>query len=515
MTGAESLMQTMAAAGIEVCFANPGTSEMHFLSALGLVPQVRPVLGLFEGVVTGMADGYARISGKPALTLMHLGPGIGNGIANLHNARRARSPIVNIVGDHATYHKRWDSPLKSDIEGIARPVSDWLRMAASPDTVSADGAAAYAAACALPGRIATLILPADIAWSTTAGYSQPLPAPAVVAPDAAAIDRVAQILRQRGSRSALLVRAAGGEARGLQALQRICAHTGARPLLDMLAAKSLRGAGVYPVTRIPYRAEAAVAVLDGICDLVRVGTQPPVAPFAYPHFPSWLTPESATLAVLSHEHEDEVQALEALADALGAPNVAPPQDLSARPARPTGVLDAASIGRSLARHLPEGSILSEEAISNGPALAVETARAAPHLHLTNTGGALGQGIPVATGAAIAAPDRKVVNVQADGSAMFTLQALWTQARERLDVVTIVLANRSYAVLRAEVERVGARVESAAAAALLDLGNPVIDWIALARGMGVEAVRADTAESFDDCLAAALRQRGPMLIEAVL
>ena len=515
VTGAESLMRTMAAAGIEVCFANPGTSEMHFLSALGSLPQIRPVLGLFEGVVTGMADGYARITGKPALTLMHLGPGIGNGIANLHNARRAKSPVVNVVGDHATYHKRWDSPLKSDVEAIARPVSDWLRMAASAHTVSADGAAAVAAARALPGRIATLILPADVAWSTTAGHSLPLPAPAAAPPDDAAIRRVAQILRQRGSSSALLVRAAGGEARGLRAMQRICQHTGARPLIDMVAAKAARGAGLYPVTRIPYRAEAAVNVLHGVTDLVLAGTQPPVAPFAYPHFPSWLTPEHAALAWLCQEHHDEVQALEALADELGAPRVVTGQPLPARPERPSGVLDATAIGRSLGRHLPEGAILSEEAISNGPALAMETAQAAPHLHLTNTGGALGQGIPVATGAAIAAPDRKVVNVQADGSAMFTLQALWTQARERLDVVTIVLANRSYAVLRAEVERVGARVESAAAAALLDLGNPVIDWVALARGMGVEATRVDTAEAFDDCLAAAMRQRGPMLIEAVL
>jgi acetolactate synthase I/II/III large subunit len=515
MTGAESLMSTLAAAGIQVCFANPGTSEMHFLSALGKLPQIRPVLGLFEGVVTGMADGYARIAGRPALTLMHLGPGIGNGIANLHNARRAKSPIVNIVGDHATYHKRWDSPLKSDIEAIARPISDWLRMAASPHTVSADGAAAYAAACAQPGRVATLILPADIAWSPTAGYSPPLPVPAVAAPDLAAVERVAQTLRQRGRTSALLVRAAGGDARGLAALQRICQHTGARPMVDMVAARLARGRGLYPVTRIPYRAEAAVSALDGLSDLVLVGTQPPVAPFAYPNYPSWLTPESATLAVLSHEHQDEVQALEALADALGAPAPTAVRDQPARPARPSGVLDAVAIGRSLARHLPEGSILAEEAISNGPALAQETAVAAPHLHLTNTGGALGQGIPVATGAALAAPERKVVNVQADGSAMFTLQALWTQAREKLDVVTIILANRSYAVLRAEVERVGARVETAAAAALLDLGNPVIDWVALARGMGVEAVRADTAESFDDCLAACLRRRGPMLIEAVL
>jgi acetolactate synthase-1/2/3 large subunit len=473
------------------------------------------VLGLFEGVVTGMADGYARIKGKPAVTLLHLGTGIGNGIANLHNARRAKSPVVNIVGDHATYHKRWDSPLKSDVEAIARPVSDWLRMAASAHTASADGAAAIAAARALPGRIATLILPADVAWGTTAGYSLPLPAAVASPPDDSAIRRVAQILRQRGSSSALLVRAAGGEARGLTALQRICQQTGARPMLDMVAAKAARGAGLYPVTRIPYRAEAAVSVLSGVSDLVLAGTHPPVAPFAYPHYPSWLTPENATLAWLSHEHQDEVQALEALADELRAPPVTTPKAQPTRPDRPTGVLDASAIGRSLARHMPEGTILSEEAISNGPAIALETAHAAPHLHLTNTGGALGQGIPVATGAAIAAPDRKVVNVQADGSAMFTLQGLWTQARERLDVVTIVLANRSYAVLLAEVERVGARVESAAAAALLDLGNPVIDWVALARGMGVEAVRAATAEQFDDCLAAAMRQRGPILIEAVL
>jgi acetolactate synthase I/II/III large subunit len=527
ITGASSLLRTMAAAGIEVCFANPGTSEMHFVSALGALPQIRPILGLFEGAVSGMADGYARVTGKPALTLYHLGTGFTNAAANLHNARRAKSPIVNVVGDHATTHKRWDSPLKSDIEALARPMSDWLRMAQATQTLSADAAAAVAAARAAPGQIATLILPADIAWGTTDGFAAPLPVPAVAPPDQAAIERVAAILRDRGPHCVLIVRAAAGEPRGLAALQRLCAATGARPLHDMMAPRVLRGAAEFALPRVAYRAEDAAALLAGASDIVLVGAMPPVAPFAYPQFPSWLAPDGARLTVLAHEHEDEVLALESLADAVGAPrleaNGAAAADLAAAAAardavlatQPRGRLDAAAIGRSLARHLPDGAILSEEAISNGPPIAAGTALAAPHWHMTNTGGALGQGIPVATGAAVAAPGRKVVNVQADGSALFTLQALWTQAREKLDVVTIILANRSYAVLRFEIARVGAQVEESLAGSLLDIDRPDIDWVALARGLGVDAVRATTAESFDDVLAAAMRDRGPRLIEAVL
>lgn len=522
ITGAASLLRTLANAGIEVCFANPGTSEMHFVAALGGLPQIRPVLGLFEGGVSGMADGYARVTGKPALTLYHLGTGFTNAAANLHNARRAKSPIVNVVGDHSTTHKRWDSPLKSDIEALARPMSDWLRMAQSTHTLSADGAAAVAAARSHPGRIATLILPADIAWGKTGGYAAPLPAPSPAPPDPAAIERVARLLRERGRTTALIVRAAAGEARGLSALQRICFATGARPLHDLVAPRVLRGMGLFPVTRVAYRAEEAVALLAGATDVVLVGAPAPVAPFGYPQFPSWLTPEGATQTWLAQEHEDEVQALEALADALGAPRTAATevsQAVSQARGRemttPSGNLNAIAIGRSLARHLPEGAVLSEEAISNGPPLAAQTTLAAPHWHLTNTGGALGQGIPLATGAAVGAPDRKIVNLQADGSAMFTLQALWTQARERLDVVTIILANRSYAVLRAEIPRVGAHVEEALAGSLLDIDRPDIDWVALARGLGVEAVRVTTAEGFDDVFAASMRERGPRLIEAVL
>jgi acetolactate synthase I/II/III large subunit len=523
ITGATSLLRTMADAGIEVCFANPGTSEMHFVAALGALPRIRPILGLFEGAVSGMADGYARVTGKPALTLYHLGTGFTNAAANLHNARRAKSPIVNVVGDHATTHKRWDSPLKSDIEALARPMSDWLRMAQSTDTLSADAAAAVAAARRRPGNISTLVLPADIAWGTTEGHAAPMPAPEPAPPDPAAISRVATALRERGPTCVLIARAAAGEPRGLAALQRICAATGARALHDMMAPRVLRGATQFSLTRVAYRAEDAVALLAGASDVVHVGTMPPVAPFAYPQFPSWITPDGTRQLWLAHEHEDEVLALEALADALGAPAVAgavmAPAVQAARDEvmanSPRGRLDAAAIGRSLARHMPEGAILSEEAISNGPAIAVHTALAAPHLHMTNTGGALGQGIPLATGAAVAAPNRKVVNVQADGSGLFTMQALWTQAREQLDVLTIVLANRSYAVLRFEIARVGAKVEESMAGNLLDIDRPDIDWVALAKGMGVEATRVSTAEAFDDVLAAFMRQRGPRLIEAVL
>ena len=513
ITGAESLLRTVSDCGVRLCFANPGTSEMHFLAALDKVPQIRPVLGLFEGAVTGMADGYARITGTPALTLLHLGPGLANGIANLHNARRAKSPIVNIVGDHATYHNQWDSALKTDVAALARPASDWVAISSSAHTVAADGARAVAAAHTKPGRIATLILPADAAWGMTEGACLPLPPAPPASLDAEAVDRVARILRARGGSSVILVRGAAGDVAGLSALERICTRVGARPMMDLATGKVLRGTGRLSIPRVPYRAEDVVRALTGVTDLILVGTHPPVAPFAYPNYPSWCVPDSTVITYLSHEHEDEVSVLEALADALGAKSdqiirVAPvPQG------RDAGRLDAAAIGRSVARHLPQGSIISEEAISNAFPIVTELTAAAPYTHLTLTGGAIGQGIPVATGAAIAAPDCKVVNIQADGSAMYTLQALWTQAREKLNVVTIILANCSYGVLRAEVERVGAQIDDTLAAGLLDIDNPALDWVALAHGMGIEGCRATSAEQFDGMLASALAAKGPRLIEA--
>ncbi len=515
MTGAESLLRTVSAGGIRLCFANPGTSEMHFVAALERVPEIRPVLGLFEGAVTGMADGYARVTGKPAMTLLHLGPGFTNGIANLHNARRAKSPVVNVVGDHATYHNRWDSALKTDVAALARPASDWLTVSASAQTVAADGARAVAAALERPGRVATLILPADTAWGRADGPCRPLPLPPPPALDDAAVTRVARILRDRGGSSVLFVRGAAGDDAGLAAVARICARTGARAMMDLSTGTVLRGSGRFPVPRVPYRAEDTVRALHGVTDLILVGAHPPVAPFAYPDYPSWCVGDDTATTYLAHEHEDEVRALEAVADALGAGPFVAPRGAAAEAARPTGMLDAAAIGRSVARHLPEGAIVSEEAISNALPIVAALTAARPYLHLALTGGAIGQGIPLATGAAVAAPGRKVVNIQADGSAMYTLQALWTQARERLDVVTIILANRSYAVLRAEVDRVGAAVGDGLSAGLLDIDDPALDWVALARGMGIEGCRATSAEQFDDMLASAMAATGPRMIEAAL
>ena len=171
MNGAESLVRTLVAGGVDVCFSNPGTSEMHFVAALDRVEGMRCVLGLFEGVVTGAADGYFRMKGTPASTLLHLGPGLANGLANLHNAKKANSGIVNIVGQHATHHIGYNAPLTSDIEGLARPMSAWVRTSPDAKSVSADGAAAIAAARSAPPQIATLILPADTAWNEADGIA--------------------------------------------------------------------------------------------------------------------------------------------------------------------------------------------------------------------------------------------------------------------------------------------------------------------------------------------------------
>lgn len=515
MTGAESLIHTLIASGVDTCFANPGTSEMHFVVALDRITGMRPVLGLFEGAVTGMADGYARMADKPAVTLLHLGSGLGNGIANLHNARRAQTPMVNIVGDHATYHARWDTPLASDIEGLARPVSCWVRKSQSALTVAADAAQAVAAARAAPGGVATLILPADAAWNLSNGPAAPVPPPTRPLPSDAAIDRAAALLRS-GANTVILTRGETLRERGLATLGRIAAATGARLMCDQLSPRAERGAGRVALERVPYRAEDIVKVFAGVTNLILVGTHPPVTAFAYPDYPSWCLPEGIEIHYLAHEHEDGVTALEAVAELLGASARTPahvaPLDL---PAMPNGPLDQFAIGAIIARLMPEGAIVSDEAATNGLGPMQATATARPHDWLSNAGGAIGQGIPVATGAAVACPGRRVVNIQADGSAMYTLQALWTQARERLDVVTVILSNRSYAILQIELGRVGARNAGPRALAMLDLGNPDLNWVELARGMGVEASRAETVADFEAQFASAMRASGPRLIEAII
>ena len=513
MNGAQALIRTLVDAGVDVCFANPGTSEMHFVAALDDVPQMRAVLTLFEGVATGAADGYARMAGRPAATLLHLGPGLANGIANLHNARRARTPLVNIVGDHATSHKRLDAPLESDLDALAGAVSGWLRRSLATADLAEDAVEAIAAATAPPGCVATLVLPADVSWGeggrTAAPPRRRRPAP--VPPDdvAAAGDVLA------GAGSAVLF--LGGDAlteQGLLAAARIAAQTGARLLCETFPARLPRGAGLPFVKPLPYPPEPALAELAGTDHLVLAGARRPVAFFAYPGLPGTFAPPDCEVHVLAEPGQDATEALCALADRIApdaTPVVAPPH----RPELPRGPLTPKSLAEVVGALLPEGAIVVDEALTSGIHLAAATAGAPRHDWLTLTGGAIGQGLPSATGAAVACPDRPVLGIQADGSAMYTITALWTCAREQLDVTTVICDNRAYAILDSELQRVGAVGDGQRARALLDLRRPDLDFVALATGMGVPATRATTAEELADQLARALAEPGPHLVDAVL
>jgi len=517
MNGAQALIRTLVASGVEVCFANPGTSEMHFVAALDQVPEMRGVLGLFEGVVTGAADGYARMADKPAATLLHLGSGLGNGLANLHNARRARTPVVNIVGDQATYHKHYDAPLDSDIETVARNVSGWLRTSRSPDAVAADAAEAVAAAYGPPGQVATLILPADVSWLEAGGPAAPIATASRDAVDPATVAQVAAVLRS-GEPAALLVGGSALREVPLVDASRVAATTGAKLLGETFPRRLERGAGLPAVDRLGYLAEFAAMQLDGVRHLVLVDTKSPVSFFAYPSKASDLVPEGCTVHVLAGPADDAAAALAGLADAVGAPADAAVVRAAERPDRPSGPLTAETLGRAIGAVLPELAIVADEGNTAGLFVSGFTAGAPRHDWLTLTGGAIGFGMPVATGAAVACPGRPVLSLEADGSAMYTLQSLWTQAREGLDVTTVVLANRSYAILNMELARVGAAAAQGVgprAAAMFDLSQPALDFVSLSQGLGVPATRVETAEELTISLDKAFGEPGPHLIEAVL
>jgi acetolactate synthase-1/2/3 large subunit len=510
VNGAHALLQTLVANGVDVCFTNPGTSEMHFVAALDDVPEMRAVLTLFEGVATGAADGYARMAGRPGATLLHLGPGLGNGLANLHNARRARTPIVNIVGDHATYHQPLDAPLASDIVSVANNVSGWVRETTRPEDVGRDAADAIAAAHG--GRVATLILAADASWSEGAEawpavrFTRELKIPKQE------VELAAKALHS-GEPAALLLGGGALREQGLMTAGRIAASTGAKLLCETFPARLTRGAGLPAVERLGYLAEFAVAQLQGLRHLVLVDAPAPVSFFAYPGKPSELVPEGCEVHDLVPRGYGAEPALQYLSQQLGAP-VEPVVAPAARPDRPSGPLNAETLAQAIGALLPENAIVSDEGNTSGLFVSGATAGAPRHDWLTLTGGAIGQGMPVATGAAVACPDRKVLSLEADGSAMYTLQSLWTQAREGLDVTTVILDNRSYAILNLELSRVGARTDGNAAD-LFDLSRPPIDFVVLARGMGVEAERAETAEEFTAALERALASDGPALVHAVL
>ena len=514
MNGAESLVATLVNCGVEVCFANPGTSEMHFVAAVDSVPGLRSVLCLFEGVATGAADGYGRIAGRPAATLLHLGPGLANGLANLHNARRAATPIVNVVGEHATSHLRYDAPLTSDIAALARTVSTWLLVTSNARNVASDAARAVQAARAAPGGIATLILPADAAWESAERPAGPLADAAIPAVESGVIDDVARLL-SNGRRSALLLRGPALRERGLEAAARISARTGARLLCDTFAPHVEIGAGRVAVERIPYFAEHIVEFLKDLEQIILVAATPPVSFFAYPGKASWCAPETCRFACLAQPHQDGVAALEALADTVGASAMPIPRLPLQLPGLPTGALTAVTAAQVIAELTPDNAIFADESATSGVPLQALLRYARPSTHLPLTGGSIGQGLPLAVGAAIAAPDRKVICLSGDGGAAYTLQALWTMARERLDVTVVIYANHAYAILNLELQRVGAAAAGPKALSMLELKNPELNWVQIANGLGVEATRAWTCEEFTALYSSAMKSCGPRLIEVLL
>ncbi|GAA4425234.1 acetolactate synthase large subunit [Actinokineospora soli] len=509
MNGAQSLIRTLVDSGVDVCFANPGTSEMHFVAALDSVPEMRGVLALFEGVVTGAADGYGRMADKPAATLLHLGPGMVNGMANLHNARRARTPIVNVIGDHALTHKGFDAPLESDVDALNGWTHGWSRT--STDTAAVGKDAAEAVVADRAGQIANLVLPADVSWGDggePAGEVAPA-APATV--DDARITGIAGVL---GGSTVILLGKGATRERGLRAASRIAAATGTKVFAETFPARIERGAGLPAVDRLGYLAEQVQWQLTGVTNLVLVGAKAPVSFFAYPGKASELTPEGCAVHTLAEFGEDVADALDRLADAVAA-DTEPVLQAESRPALPTGDLTPQNWADVIGALLPEGAIISDEANTSGLLIPAATAGAPRHDVLTLTGGAIGQGLPVAVGAAIACPDRPVVCLQSDGSAMYTISALWTMARENLDVTTVLLNNRAYAILRVELTRVGAEGAGPKANSLLDLSTPDMDFVAIAQGMGVPATRARTAEELAEQFQRALAEPGPHLIEAMV
>jgi acetolactate synthase-1/2/3 large subunit len=510
MTGAESLISTLIASGVEVCFANPGTSEIQFVMALDKVEGMRCVLGMAETVVTGCADGYARMAEKPPATLLHCGPGFANGIANVHNARRANSPMVNIVGDQATYHRALDPPLTADTEGLARAVSHWVRTSGSAQEVSFDGAVAVQAARTPPGQIATLIVPADVAWGEGIGPAVPLPVPArpQVAPEV--MQTVARILRSSEPVMLLLNGQALSEA-GLFAAHGIAHTTGAKLRTPTQVPRMTCGRGRVPVERMPYPVDTAIKVLAELKQIILVGAKPPMGFFAYPGKPSLMAPQDCAMTVLARPEQDAVAALQWLADEIGAPRLVPIKETAPKPRITSGRFQPEAFGMTLAALLPDNAIVADDSITSGRALFPVMFNAAPHDWLQSTGGAIGHGFPCATGAAVACRDRKVICLQADGAGMYTLQALWTQAREKLDVVNVVFANRMYKILYGEL-RAGGATPGPAADTFFDLGRPDLDWVGLSKGMGVEAVWVETLEGFADTFRAACGRRGPFLIE---
>lgn len=514
MNGAESLVKSLLDSGLDTCFTNPGTSEMHFVAALDHVPGMRSILVLQEGVATGAADGYFRLAGKPACTLLHLGPGLANGLSNLHNAKKAGSGVVNIVGEHAVSHIELDAPLTSDIEGIARPVSHWVHTSLSATHVGADAAKAVHAANIAPGQVATLMLPSDTAWNDGGEVAAAIPVDPRPAFDASALEDAIAALS--GPDSLLLLGGAALTEDMLVIAGRIAAKTGCKLLSEWSNARLERGAGRVAIDRVPYPIDQALEALKPYKRIVLVGARAPIGFFAYPGKPAILTADGANIIDLCKTSQDIAGALTAICDGTGAADTAPAHVAqSVTPDKPTGPLDPGGIADVLGRTIPEDAIVVDEAITTGRSFFPATAGAPKHTWLNNCGGSIGYGMPVAIGAAVACPDRKVLALVGDGSAMYTVQALWTMAREGLDVTIVIFANRVYKILRGELTNVGVTNAGPKAMDMLSLDQPTLKFVEMAQSMGVEATQVSDCAALELAIETGLATKGPYLIEAVL
>jgi acetolactate synthase-1/2/3 large subunit len=518
MNGAQSLFKALTDAGLDTCFANPGTSEMQLVYEMGKSDAVRPILCLQENVVTGAADGYARMAGKPAFTLLHVGSGFANGMANLHNAGRANTPVVNIVGANASYHQPnfpEHEMVGGKITDLARSVSHWTREAKSASELALLGAEAARTAMMGSGRICTLVAPTNCHWDPAPG------APVIDAPIATprvsseTIEAALALLRN-GRKTGLLLGAHALRNENLELAGQIAAGTGAQLLAETFPARLARGEGRVQVQLVPYFLEMAQQFFADYEQVILVGAMPPVSTFAYRNSAMHKVPESCEVWTLASPDHAVDSALADLAAALGEVSGEVIRSQRVEPSPPAGELTPAAIGKSVSLLLPEGAIMVDEAATAGMELYVETAGARRHEYLyAIPGAAIGGGLPVALGAAIACPDNKVVALQADGSGMYTNQALWSMARENCDVTIVVLKNDAYAVLNVELARVREDEATPKMLAMLDIDNPSIDWVSIARGMGVKAVAARTAEEFQQAFEQAMAERGPRLIEATI
>ncbi|GAB3930591.1 acetolactate synthase large subunit [Kribbella albertanoniae] len=513
MNGAEALVETLRLAGLQVCFTNPGSSELELLAA-GLSSELHTVLCLEEGIATGAADGFARMSGVPAATLLHQGPGLANGLANLHNAKRALSPVVNLVGASATTHHELDGPLECDIEILAGPMSGWVRTVRDARLITADTRAAIVAAHLPTPGVATLIVPSDLAAAPSGGAVWDAPGLRLPAPSSNGVDELIPLLHNgSGDDVTVLLGGTALDRHGLSVAAQVCRTLGWRPVAEAFPRLLAGGPDSLFLTRLAADPAVARRQLAGTRHLVLAGARLPVTAFAQQGAPGTLAPADCRIWSLAAPNEDATAALLQLADASrrSSSQYDAPTRSARRPplALPTVAkpLTTELLATVVAMMLPENAVVVDETNSSGPEFAAALREAPPHDLLTGCGFAIGQGLPLAVGAAIAVPDRRVVCLESDGSAMYALAAFWSQAHEDLNVTTIILNNRGYGILR--------RIAPAPTTGFFDLSAPEIDYVSVAAGLGVPGARVRTTAELRTQLGRALTHPGPYLIDAEL